>query len=77
MAYITFKNMEEYQAKINKLAKKSKALCKQVVYDGTGVMADAMKEALRDLPIEEGKNGPAAVCTAWRKTDRRFNKTEE
>lgn len=57
MAYITFKNMEEYQAKINKLAKKSKALCKQVVYDGTGVMADAMKEALRDLPIEEGKNG--------------------
>ena len=44
MAYITFKNMEEYQAKINKLAQKSKALCKQVVYDGTGVMADAMKD---------------------------------
>lgn len=57
MAYITFKNMDEYEAKIVKLAKRSHGLCKQVVYSGAGVMADALKEALKGLPIEEGKNG--------------------
>ena len=57
MAYITFKNMEEYEMKVSKLAKKSKGLCKVAVYDGAGFMADAIKKAVEGLPIEESKNG--------------------
>ena len=57
MAYITFKNLEEYELKIERLYKRAPGLVKQAVYVGAGVMADAMREALEGLPIEEGRNG--------------------
>lgn len=57
MAYITFKGLEEYEFKISKLAKQSKSLCKQAIYPAAGYMTDRIKEAVKALPIEEGKNG--------------------
>lgn len=57
MAYITFKNMDEYELKISKLAKKSTAVCKVAVYDGAKVIANALKQGISNLPIEEGRGG--------------------
>lgn len=69
MAYITFNNIKDYEAKIQKLAKSSKGMCKRVIYDGAGVMADAIKKALENLPIEEGKNGLPPYAPPGKKID--------
>lgn len=57
MAKISFKGLEEYSAKISRLGKRAIPISKMAVYDGAGLLADEMKEALKSLPIQEGKNG--------------------
>lgn len=57
MAYITVNGLEEYEIKISKLAKKSEGLCKIAIYPAAGYMTDKIRDAVSELPIEEGKNG--------------------
>lgn len=57
MAYFQVKGADEYAEKISKLSKNTDKIIKRAVYDGGGVVADAVKQGLNDLPIQEGKNG--------------------
>ena len=57
MAVMQIKGMEEYTKKIKDLAKNEEKVIKTSVYVGAGVIADAVKAALKTLPVEEGGNG--------------------
>ena len=57
MAVMQIKGMEEYTKKIKDLAKNEEKVIKTSVYVGAGVIADAVKVALKTLPVEEGGNG--------------------
>lgn len=57
MAVMQIKGMEEYTKKIKDLAKNEEKVIKTSVYVGAGVIADAVKAALKTLPVDEGGNG--------------------
>ena len=50
MAYVKVKGLDEYAEKVQRLSKRA-------VYKGGGVVADAVKKGLGDIPIQEGPNG--------------------
>lgn len=54
MATIAVKGLEEYALMLSKLGSASEAITKEAVYAGAAVVADAIKEALKDLPVEDG-----------------------
>lgn len=55
MAKINFKGVEKYVNKLELLQKNE--VIKKAVYRGGEVVAEAIKEGLKQLPIEEGENG--------------------
>ena len=57
MAVLQIKGLDEYAKKIKTLSKNADSVMKRVVYDGGAVIADAVKAGLKELPVEEGKNG--------------------
>lgn len=57
MAKITVKGIDEYAEAVKKYSKNADQILKKSVYAGGGVIADAVKEGLKTLPIQEGKNG--------------------
>lgn len=44
----------EYLAQLSKLSDQSLEICKAAVYDGAGVVADAVREGVRSIPINNG-----------------------
>lgn len=50
-ARITFKGVEEYQARLVNLGKRAHGCCKYALYEGAGKIADAIKAA---TPVDSG-----------------------
>lgn len=58
MAKLTIpKDFDEYLYKLSAFGDNSEEVAKSVVYQGASVVADAIKNALKSLPIQEGENG--------------------
>ena len=53
MAKLNFKGIDEYVAQLQKLQDMSRECIGSAVYAGAGVVADAVKQAIRDLPVDE------------------------
>ena len=63
MAKIDFKGIDEYAKRLSILFKDSEEIVKKAVYQGADVVADAIKEELKTIPIQEGENGLAPIGT--------------
>ena len=53
MAKMKFQGLEEYENRLLKLEKLSKEMIGEAVYDGAGIVADAVKSAISQIPIDE------------------------
>ena len=51
MARLTFKGTEEFADKLLALGTKAEDMCKMAVYDGAGVVADALRSSVNTIPI--------------------------
>jgi HK97 gp10 family phage protein len=58
MAKIEFVGIDEYFAKLNQIGEKSKGLCKRALYDGAGVLADAVRAEVQALPTTDINGNP-------------------
>lgn len=54
MAKLTVTGLDDYGTRIEKLFENTEQICKEAVYAGAGVIADAIKEGIRSLPIDNG-----------------------
>ena len=55
MAKMKVYGAEEYAEKISKLNKNRDKIIKHAVYEGAGIVADAVRNGVNGLPIQEGK----------------------
>lgn len=73
MARITqIKGLDEYAIKVRRLSRNSQEIIKKAVYNGADVVADAVKSALRGLPVENGygtKEKPLRGVSQRQKSD--------
>lgn len=53
MAKIEFVGMDEYLAKLKQLGNDTEGLCKRALYDGAGVVADAVRSEVQSLPTTD------------------------
>lgn len=53
MAKLKFEGLDEYVRQLEKLSDLSRECIGRAVYDGAGVVADAVKDAINSLPIDE------------------------
>ncbi len=67
MAKMTVKGLDEVVDKLSMLGSKSDQVVKRALYEGAGVVADAVKESIKTIPISEAwgtqespKRGPTA-----------------
>lgn len=63
MAKISFAGIDEYAKVLDVLDKESDEILKSAVYKGAALVADEIKQEIKNLPVEEGKNGLAPVGT--------------
>lgn len=54
MAKITFPGLNDYELMISKLSKGVDDIAGKAIYAGAGIVADAIKENIKDLPIVRG-----------------------
>lgn len=64
MASLQIRGLDEYADKMQKLYKDSEVLMKRAIYNGAGIVADSMKQAIQSIPIEEGPGGLPPYGTA-------------
>lgn len=62
MAKIEFKGLDEYANRIRAIGEGSEEIIKSAVYAGADIVADAIKQNLKTIPIEEGENGLPPVA---------------
>lgn len=67
MATFNIKGLDEYSKKIQELGDKSTVVCKRATYAGADVVANSIKNALKTLPVQEGKNGLPPLGTPEKK----------
>lgn len=53
MGRVRFKGLDEYMLKITKLGTRTEEICGKAIYHGAEIIADAVKENIRDLPVDE------------------------
>lgn len=53
MAKITFKGLEEYEQKLLQLKNLSREMIGEAIYEGAGVVADAVKSNIETIPIDD------------------------
>lgn len=58
MAKIDFKGIDTYAKMLARLESGSEEIVKRAVYEGAAVVADAIKEGLKSIPVQEGKGTP-------------------
>lgn len=58
MAKIEFIGIDEYFADLNRLGDKVTGLCKRALYDGAGVVADAVRDEVQALPTTDVNGVP-------------------
>lgn len=54
MAKLKMQGLEEYERQLLKLKNISRECIGQAIYDGAGVVADAVKQGIVSLPVDEG-----------------------
>lgn len=54
MARITFKGLDSYVKKLSALSEDTDKVCGRAVYEGAGIVADAVKSGIRSLPQKTG-----------------------
>lgn len=54
MAKMQIEGLEEYAIKVRNLSNHSQKIIEKAVYKGAEVIADSVKSALKDIPVEEG-----------------------
>lgn len=54
MAKITFQGLEQYERQLSVLWKNSEEVAGKAIYAGAGIVADAIKENIKALPIVRG-----------------------
>lgn len=59
MAKIEFKGIVEYAQKLSRLSAQSETVIKKAVYDGAGVVADAIKSEMGSIPTDERHGTPS------------------
>lgn len=64
MATIEFTGIDEYAAKLRALDKAGTSICRAAVYDGAGVVADAIRQRINSLHTIT----PTDAIVAWRET---------
>lgn len=69
MASLTFTGLEQWEDKLLALAKDSAKVASAALYDGAGVVADAMRAAIEGLPTSGGEPKPYHGLTADDKED--------
>lgn len=57
MAYLQVKGLDEYTKKVKKLSDNSEEIIKRAVYKGAGTVADAVKQGINGLPIQQRSDG--------------------
>lgn len=57
MAKFQVQGLDEYASKLQHFGKNYRENLKKAIYVGAAVVADAMKEAIKSLPTEDGKRG--------------------
>lgn len=58
MAKIEFTGIDEYFDRLNRLGDKVTGLCKRALYDGAGVVADAVRDEVQALPTTDVNGVP-------------------
>ena len=53
MAKLTFKGLEEYESKLLQLRNLSREMIGEAIYEGAGVVADAVKSNIESIPIDD------------------------
>ena len=53
VAKLKFKGLEEYEAKLLKLRNVSKEMIGEAIYEGAGIVADAVKSNIESIPIDD------------------------
>lgn len=53
MAKLKFQGLEEYEEKLLKLKNLSKEMIGEAVFDGAAVVADAVKQSIQSIPVDE------------------------
>lgn len=61
MPMIEFYGIDEYFAKLNELRQYSVGLCKRALFDGAGVLADAVRQEVNGLPTTDRNGTPQEV----------------
>lgn len=61
MAKMRWKGMEEYELKLSRLKATSEEVAKKAVYEGAKIVADKMKEAIRQIPVDDKQAKPGEV----------------
>lgn len=54
MAKITFRGLEQYELRISRLGKETERIAGEAIYEGAGVVADAVKSSIQALPVVTG-----------------------
>lgn len=54
MAKITFRGLEQYELRISRLGKEAERIAGEAIYEGAGVVADAVKANIQALPVVTG-----------------------
>lgn len=63
MAKIIFTAMDTYAKRLGILWKSQKQIIEEAVYQAADIVADEIKKGLKDIPIQEGKNGMPPIGT--------------
>lgn len=54
MAKLTFRGLEEYELRISRLGKETERIAGEAIYEGAGIVADAVKANIQALPVVTG-----------------------
>lgn len=59
MARMRMKGLDEYLLKLSRLNKATPELCGKAIYKGAGIVANAVKASIEELPVIKGEHGSA------------------
>ena len=54
MAKLTFRGLEQYELRISRLGKETERIAGEAIYEGAGIVADAVKANIQALPVATG-----------------------
>lgn len=67
MARMTIKGLDEFIAKLEAAQKEPEAIVKKALYEGAGIVADAIRSGVASVPVSESKRRPKHGVTSVEK----------